>query len=128
MSDSEINTRDRFYSCDEETMEDFEGFTGLYVKKPMNTKANEMMSTKSPQYKRKRQTTKDSKRELLLKCYKNRSKTHGKKTNKSPPPKITKYGTSETDKGDSETGDEEDEDEDDEDEEVEELEFDEIYY
>ena len=130
MSDSEINTRNRFYSCeysDEETMEDFEGFTDMYVKKPMNTKANEMMNKKSLQCKRKRRTTKDSRRELLLKCYKNRSKTHGKKASKSPPPKITKFGTWKKDKGDSEMGDEEDEDDDDDEvEEVEELEFDEI--
>ena len=48
MSVSEINLRDRFYSCNEETMEDFIGF-------------------KTPQCKRKRPTTKTSRKQLLLK-------------------------------------------------------------
>ena len=101
MSVSEINLRDRFYSCNEETIEDFIGF-------------------KTPQCKRKRPTTKTSRKQLLLKCYENRSKKHGKKVDRSPPPKATKYSTSESDKGNTEIENEENEDDDEDDNEEEE--------
>ena len=115
MSESENDFRERFYTCDEETMEDFIGFIDTFDNKPMNTKENETKSTKSLQCKRKRPTTKTSKKELLLKCFKNQRKLRCKKADKSPPPKVLKYVTSGTNKGESES-EEEEEDEDNEDE------------
>ena len=116
MSESENDFRERFYTCDEETMEDFIGFIDTFDNKPMNTKENETKSTKSLQCKRKRPTTKTSKKELLLKCFKNQRKLRCKKADKSPPPKVLKYVTSGTNKGESESEEEEEEDEDNEDE------------
>ena len=135
MSESENDFRERFYTCDEETLEDFIGFIDTFDNMPMNTKENETKSSKSLQCKRKRPTTKTSKKELLLKCYENQRKTRCKKADKSPPPKVVKYGVSGTDKGESESGDgdgdeeNEDEDEENNDEEViviEKVEVDEI--
>ena len=88
MSESENDFRDRFYSCDEETMEDFIGFLNTLDNKPMKTMENETKITKSFQCKRKRPTTKTSKKELLLKCYKNQRKTRCEKADKSPHPRL----------------------------------------